>query len=299
MSILETALGYAAQGWPVFPIYTWHDGACSCGKRHCGSPAKHPRTPNGLKDATADPERIRRYGEHWEQSNIGLATGPAAGVFVVDIDKDKGGYDSTAKIEATYGSMDTLECATGGGGSHLYFRWPEEVTEQQLRNSAGKLGHGIDVRGAGGYVLLPPSRHKSGEQYWWCEAHIEPLDAPSWLIDLLVKPPDPPPRLRPKRAPLPFVPKPGRAYVEKAIKDELRQLAETPTGQCHDALTRSAFRLGQLDLQGISEDQIIDALAEAALTNAKEPKSRESARKTAAECFEAGKAHPREPGRQP
>jgi Bifunctional DNA primase/polymerase, N-terminal len=299
MTVLQDALAYAAQGWPVFPIHTWRDGRCSCGKHPCGSPAKHPRTLNGLKDATVDPERIRQYGSHWEQSNVGLATGPVAGVFVVDIDKDKGGYESTAQIEATYDTMDTLECATGGGGSHLYFLWPDGITEQQLRNSAGKLGYGIDVRAAGGYVLLPPSLHRSGDRYWWCEAHTQPQTAPRWLIDLLVKPPEPPPRVRPKRPPLPFQPKPGRGYVEKAINDELAKLAATRGGECHDALTRSAFRIGQLDLLGIPEDEVIEALADAALTNAKEPKSREAAVKTAAECFAAGKDHPREVGRRP
>src|SRR2546426_3381136 len=52
---------------------------------------------------------------------------------------------------------------TGGGGLHFYFRWPGFA----VSNSAGKLGGGLDVRGNGGQVVAPGSRHKSGAIYAW------------------------------------------------------------------------------------------------------------------------------------
>src|SRR5690606_31535964 len=52
---LAAALAYAARGWPVLPLHTATATGCSCRDRACGSPAKHPRTMHGLRDATTDP----------------------------------------------------------------------------------------------------------------------------------------------------------------------------------------------------------------------------------------------------
>ena len=52
-----------------------------------------------------------------------------------------------------------------------------------MRNSAGKVAPGIDVRGDGGYVLAPPSIHPSGKRYEWsvdCTSTFAP--APEWLL---------------------------------------------------------------------------------------------------------------------
>src|SRR5690242_9321123 len=58
---LDWALAYASRGWYVLPLHYMRDGQCSCGKRDCPSPAKHPLArlvPNGFKDATIDPATI-------------------------------------------------------------------------------------------------------------------------------------------------------------------------------------------------------------------------------------------------
>jgi hypothetical protein len=71
---------------------------------------------------------------------------------------------------------------TGGGGLHLYFRHPGF----EIRNSAGALGPGLDLRGDGGYIIAPPSLHASGNRYVWeLSRHIDHLmvvDPPSWLM---------------------------------------------------------------------------------------------------------------------
>jgi hypothetical protein len=279
----DAALGYAAQGWLVFP---------------CKPSGKEPLTPRGLKDATTDHEQVNAWWATWPTANIGVRTGPESGLLVVDIDADHHGFEGLAKLEASHDrGLATLESATGGGGSHLLFRYPHNA---EIRNSAGKLAYGVDIRGAGGYIIVPPSGHKSGRRYRWCDWHAQPLDPPGWLLDALTKPAAPPARVRPKRPPLPFRPKPV-GYWEKAADAELAKLARTPEGQCHDELTRSAFRLGQLahlGMTGAEQTTIIDALADAALTNAREPRNRPAAHKTAAECFDAGKASPREPERR-
>jgi hypothetical protein len=76
-----------------------------------------------------------------------------------------------------------VEQRTGGGGRQLFFQL---VEGREVRISAGKLGVNIDVRGNGGYVILPPSGHESGGTYAWATTDGAPLAlAPDWLMDLV------------------------------------------------------------------------------------------------------------------
>src|SRR5688572_18374307 len=98
-TMAEWALRYAGIGWHVFPTHTLKDGRCTCGRPHpvpegvqgverrkyCESPGKHPRTPNGVDDATNDLDRVRAWWIQWPDSNVAIATGPS-GLFVVDVD---------------------------------------------------------------------------------------------------------------------------------------------------------------------------------------------------------------------
>ncbi len=188
---LPAALDYARRGLPVFPLHTPDAaGRCSC-RRECGRDnGKHPRTLDGLKSASTDPDQIRRWWGLWPAANIGLATGAGAGCFVLDVDPDAGGWDALDALEAEHGPMpaETPSASTGGGGLHLYFQHPGG----HLPNSAGKLGAGLDIRGDGGYVVAPPSRHHSGWWYTWAEGYAPdraPLSpAPAWLLARLAGP---------------------------------------------------------------------------------------------------------------
>jgi hypothetical protein len=62
-----------------------------------------------------------------------------------------------------------------------------------LHNSAGAVGPGVDTRGEGGYIVLPPSIHASGNLYQvWRATPVKP--APDWLLDVF-KPEAEAPRL--------------------------------------------------------------------------------------------------------
>lgn len=162
---LAAALSYAARGWPVFPVHSIRRQGtlCTCGRRDCGSPGKHPRTENGLKDATTDERTIRGWWQRWPDAGVAIATG--RGLVVVDIDVHKGGDDSYVDARRALGDVpDTVEVITGSGGRHVYLSAPEGVA---VRCSAGQLGPGLDVRGDGGYVVAPPSLHASGRRYQW------------------------------------------------------------------------------------------------------------------------------------
>jgi hypothetical protein len=108
-----------------------------------------------------------------------VPTGKKSGVVVLDVDVDDGGLESLAKLErAGAPAPKTARASTGGGGIHVFFRSPRGT---QIRNSAGLLGPGLDVRGEGGYVVVPPSRTE--DSYKWVDT--SPLAEASWLIERL------------------------------------------------------------------------------------------------------------------
>ena len=107
---LAAALGYAARGWPVFPVHSIRRQGtiCTCGNRACGSPGKHPRTPNGLKDASLDAAVIRGWWQRWPDAGVAVATG--RGLAVIDVDIHKGGDDSLVDARRALGELpDTVE----------------------------------------------------------------------------------------------------------------------------------------------------------------------------------------------
>ena len=159
----DAALSYAARGWHVFPLHTWRDGRCSCRRSACDSPAKHPRTTHGLKEASIDPPTIRAWWSRWPDANIGIATGAVSGFFALDIDPRHGGPASLEAWEREHGPLPrTLESETGGGGSHKLFLHPGFPVKNRTN-----FAPGIDVRGDGGYIDAPPSLHCSGGRYRW------------------------------------------------------------------------------------------------------------------------------------
>lgn len=181
------AAGYASSGFAVFPVHGIDEtGSCSCDK-DCGRDAgKHPRTAQGLLDATRDLHSVRSWWRRWARANLGIATGPPSGIWVLDVDPVHGGLENIERLETEYGEIPPTWCVeTGGDGLHLWFR----LDGATIRNSAGRLGAGLDVRAAGGYVVAPPSHHRSGQPYRWADAwHPTLVDlAPAlpWLLDLL------------------------------------------------------------------------------------------------------------------
>jgi hypothetical protein len=155
------ALNCARRKFKVFPVHTPICGACSCGDPDCEKIGKHPRTKNGLNDATTDRTTIRAWWQKWPDANIGLACGN--GFFVVDVDPRHGGFESLAKLEDEHGSLPvTLTANSGGGGKHFFFR----SNGNQIKGRIGMLP-GIDIKSAGGYVVAAPSLHASGKRYSW------------------------------------------------------------------------------------------------------------------------------------
>lgn len=234
--LLEAALTYARRGWNVFPCHSPTPRApCSCRQADCASPAKHPRTRHGHRDATTDPRTIRTWWRTWPAANIGIATGAASGIIVVDIDPRHQGHRTLRELIDKHGALPaTPVVATGGGGQHLWLAHPGFLT----RNDAGRiLGPGIDLRGDGGYILAPPSRHSTGNRYLWDATTTKPAPAPPWMQRLLAAP-RPLPRAAPNHA-LPL--EPG-ACLER----ELQRVRGASAGNRNTTLNLAAFNLGLL-----------------------------------------------------
>jgi len=171
-TLRETALAYVALGWRVHPLRPRD---------------KRPLLSDWPTKASSDPLIILAWWDQWPEANIGIATGAQSGIFVLDIDPDKDGPETLAQLQDAHGPLpDTATCRTGSGGLHGYFRYPGGVL---IRNSAGKLGPGLDIRGEGGYVVAPPSLHPNGRPYEW---QLDPwendlAEAPGWLLGLLAE----------------------------------------------------------------------------------------------------------------
>ena len=177
-SWLNAALRYAERGLYVIPLYGIDDlGACRCARPDCHSPGKHPLTPHGLKDASRDPLILRDWWELWADANVAVVTGAMSGVIVLDVDGEPG--------TLTLGTLPSLPASwhsRTGRGEHYWFRHPGGVLPNAVR-----LRPGLDLRGDGGYVVVPPSRHVTGRPYEWI---VSPDDAaladpPPWLLDLV------------------------------------------------------------------------------------------------------------------
>jgi putative DNA primase/helicase len=134
-----------------------------------------------------DASRNHRTIEKWFRNsgaNVGIATGAISGLFALDIDPRHDGDETLAALERERGALpQTVRFLTGGGGEHVLFRHPGG----RILNSVRTLGPGIDVRGDGGYIVGPPSRHICGRTYAISvdhhPDHVGLANAPAWLLE--------------------------------------------------------------------------------------------------------------------
>lgn len=127
-------------------------------------------------------------GEHARRYNMGVIAGACSnGVFVVDLDLHKNiraqaWWDEMSHMSASAGDLETVEQETGGGGAQLFFRAPLGWIPPTCKTSIG-----VDIRGQGGFAMLPPSMHESGVPYRWKEGRepwsTEIASAPRWLCN--------------------------------------------------------------------------------------------------------------------
>lgn len=237
MTLREWAIYYAtAYSWYLFPVEVR---------------GKKPATLHGFKDATNDPDAVAAL---WTREyNIGVDCG-RSNLAVIDLDGAEG-LAAWDKLQESIAPRSGMVQYTGGGGAHILYRQPALV---EIRNTAKKLAPHIDTRGMGGYILLAPSVHPSGNVYQWSETQCD-FDAmetfPPELLPLLQdKPtPTPSPTLQPPTNP------------SRILQRSYERIANAPEGSRNDTLNKAAFYLFGLAKQGqVNESDARDILTAAA-----------------------------------
>jgi hypothetical protein len=236
-TMLEAALQYARSGIPVFP---------------CNPLDKKPLTPNGFYDATTDEAQIQAWWTQWPNAMIAAPTGAKSNMWVLDTDLDPikkiDGEASLAQLTAQHGELPkTLTSFTPRGGRHRVFTWDKSAVTE-IRNSASRIGPGIDVRGEGGYVILAPSRTADGGIYRWDPTTDQAVAAPEWLINLACS-------------------KKASAWARAALDRECKAVESAQPGTRNNTLNTAAFNLFQIvGGGGLDEQEVRDRLFEAAQT---------------------------------
>lgn len=212
---LDLALKYAQIGWHTFQL----------------KPRDKVPAVKWADVATAEANMIAGWWEHNPNANVGIACGKRSGIVVLDVDADHEGFESLAELAINYGAIpETWTSKTGSGGRHIFFAYPENAN---IRNSAGKLGRGLDIRGDGGYVVAPPSIHPNGNRYEWVvlPSQVPLATMPEWMVELLHE-------------------------KQAAIVSE-KTTSKIPDGHRNDTL---AMMAGSMRRKGFDEDTIFDAL---------------------------------------
>jgi len=158
-STADAATELAQLGVSVIRLHGVADGRCTCGRRECRSPGKHPALGPSWKRfrrERADLGLVRRWFTQKPFSNVGIITGAISAVVVLDADGEAG----VTELERR-GYPTTWTARSGSGGLHLYLRHPGYLVGN--RKIAG-IG---DLRGDGGLIVAPPSLHVSGNRYEW------------------------------------------------------------------------------------------------------------------------------------
>ena len=175
---------FLEQKFPLLRVHRYDGNQCTCKNPDCrwdaekgGTAGKHPAERNGVHGAVP-----RDSANIFKGLNAGVACG--RGFVVLDIDPRNGGDKSLARLIAANETLPrTWQVASGGGGTHYYFKVDGE-------QRGGKRVDGVDLIGLGGYVLAPGSVHPSQKQYEWevhpSECEIAPL--PEWVITECCRP---------------------------------------------------------------------------------------------------------------
>lgn len=138
----QAAARLAASGVPVFPVAP-------------RDKAPLIRNGRGFRDATTDLRQVEAWWRRFPQANIGVPTGAASGLVVVDVDvHGTNGYDALNRADRA-GLVTGWEFLVRSptGGLHLYYPAADEMEQRSWQ--AGDAG--IDFRGDGGYIVAPPS----------------------------------------------------------------------------------------------------------------------------------------------
>ena len=234
-TVLDQLLFVASKGFRLIPLH---------------KNSKKPIPLDWVIQGSSDQTKIRTWYSIHAGANWGLVTGEESGVFVVDIDTKSGGDKTWAKLLIEHKIPKTIQVNTGSGGLHIYFKYPAKLI---IRNSTS-IVKGIDVRGKGGQVVIPPSVHPDTKvEYSWVPGlspkNVAPAKAPKWLLELIINKQN-------NRVPVVIGGPMEPANRNQDIYSQSLALARQGADQDFVVHTMMGWRLGQKQLD-ISDEEII------------------------------------------
>lgn len=284
--ILKAAVALARAGWPVFP---------------CSPVNKQPlvksavKGEGGLHLATTDEAQIRAWWKRWPRAMIGVPTGARSGMVAIDLDpREHKADDMLAALRHwAVGAQALPPCAvsrTQSGGLHLLFAMPDSMDAfgaplgnranlfKKVEAAGEAIRSHVDVRGEGGYIVVPPSRMANGNVYVWEE---EPDGGalpglPERLRKLILREggfggggeAGPAPAAGAAPAPARQNEAPGdeavRRYAQAALINACRRVETAPAGTRNDQLNNEALGLGHIVGAGALSEGLVRALLEQA-----------------------------------
>ncbi len=193
-------------------------------------------------------EEIVAFFKRNSEANFAAATGSMSGFFAVDVDGATG-IAAMKKLIAESGGLGKSPRVKTPRGFHFWYRCPEIA----VKNSASKIAPHIDVRGAGGYVLLPGGIGPNGEKYRFLNGYglngLSIGPAPDWLAALVVATP------KPSTTACDSAEQPGNMapranYGTATLRAESNRMRALREGRRYDGLNKAAFRMGQVIAAG-------------------------------------------------
>lgn len=166
-SLYAVATAYLHHNWSLIPLLGKQPGVATWKEYQTRLPS-------------ADEVRAWFAAANPRPTGIGIITGKLSGLIVVDCDSSEDANHWLGRFPRS-----PLMVETGRGGLHVYYEAPSNT---DVHNRVKLFHRAIDVRGEGGYVAAPPSRHPSGKLYAWTAACVDfhqtlPQFDAAWLID--------------------------------------------------------------------------------------------------------------------
>lgn len=320
-SMISHALTLAKAGWPVFPCHP-------VSKRPLVAKASGPgKKDGGLYLATCDEWQVARWWKQHPNALIGVPTGERIGAFVVDLDPRLHSADEMVKGIGVFCDTDMSDehvSRTQSGGYHLWFALPHaspgvkgignradlfrNITDMPGIDVPTAIASHVDVRGEGGYVIVPPSVMANGNSYDWVHpagglTGVELRPCPDRLLDVILRAGefDGAGKSGARQSPGSTSPRDAatdaqRKYALTALDDELRQVGTCSSGSRNNRLNEAAVKLGALVGAGVLYESVVHAglLEAASQCGLVKDDGRDACLKTIRSGLEYGKANPRD-----
>jgi bifunctional DNA primase/polymerase-like protein len=270
---VDAALTYARQFGPIWPQTPQKTGY---------------RGSNGSHDATRDEDTIRRWWSLHPEAVPALMTGEPSGIVALDIDNKNGrnGFDSLELLAVPF-HPETPTAHTPNGGVHVLFRWPGVP----VRSSQDRLGPGLEVKGDGGWITLPPAPGRWWDPHLGIDTPIAPM--PTWMV---IAEPEAPPVDTPR----PVIRQPLSRYGEAALDAAVKAISTAPVGKQRETLNSEAYGIAGLVAGGVIPSPLaLEALHWAARRmvtyDSRRPWRVPDLEKIVHAAFIEGLRHPRQP----